>query len=139
MMQIFSLLFCMWKKKMKLSKVNQLILPYTMSMAECQSLSCVRLYATPWTVACQAPLSMRFSRQEYWSELPCTSPGDLPDPGIEPRSPALQAYSLPSEPPGKQSRKSILSMSIWFQNLSFFYPHTSLHLWSCLQLSSKII
>ena len=56
---------------------------------------------TPWTVACQAPLSMGFSRQEHWSGLPFPSPGDLPDPGIEPRSPALQAYSLPFEPPGK--------------------------------------
>ena len=50
--------------------------------------------ATPWTVACQAPLSMEFSKQEYWSGLPFPSPGDLPDPGIEARSPALQAYSL---------------------------------------------
>ena len=53
--------------------------------------------ATPWTIACQAPLSMGFSRQIYWSGLPFPSPGDLPDPGIEPRSPALQAYSLPTE------------------------------------------
>ena len=52
---------------------------------------------TPWTVACQAPLSMEFSRQEYWSELPFPSPGDLPDLGIEPESPALQADSLPTE------------------------------------------
>ena len=50
----------------------------------------------PWTVACQAPLSMGFSRQEYWSGLPFPSPGDLPDPGIEPRSPALQADDLPT-------------------------------------------
>ena len=55
----------------------------------------------PWTVGCQAPLSMGFSRQEYWSGLPFPSPGDLPDPGIKPKSPALQADSLPSEPPGK--------------------------------------
>ena len=55
--------------------------------------SCLTL-ATPWTVACQAPLSMGFSRQEYWSGLPFPSPGDLPDPGIEPRSPVLQADSL---------------------------------------------
>ena len=48
--------------------------------------NCVRLFATPWTVACQAPLSMGFSRQEYWSGLPCPSPGDLPDPGIRPTS-----------------------------------------------------
>ena len=49
----------------------------------------------PWTVDQQAPLSMGFSRQEYWSELPFPSPGDLPDPGIQPMSPALQADSLP--------------------------------------------
>ena len=49
---------------------------------------------TPWTVACQAPLSMGFSRQEYWSGLPFPSPGDLPDPGVKPGSPALQADSL---------------------------------------------
>ena len=55
-------------------------------------LSCVQLFVTPWTVACQAPLSMGFSRQEYWSGLPFPSPGELPDPGIEPRSLALQAY-----------------------------------------------
>ena len=53
-------------------------------------LSRVQLFATPWTVARQAPPSMGFSRQEYWSGLPFPSPGDLPDPGIEPRSPALQ-------------------------------------------------
>ena len=57
--------------------------------------------ATPWTVARQAPLSMGFSRQEYWSGLPCPHPGDLPDPGIEPRSLALQVDSLPCEPLGK--------------------------------------
>ena len=66
-----------------------------------KSLSRVRLFATPWTVAYQAPPSMRFSRQECWSGLPFPSPGDLPDPGIEPRSPTLQADALPSEPPGK--------------------------------------
>ena len=56
---------------------------------------------TPWTVAHQAPLSMEFSRPEYRSGLPCPPPGDLPVPGIEPMSPALQADSLLSEPPGK--------------------------------------
>ena len=56
---------------------------------------------TLWTVACQAPLSMRFSRQEYWSGLPCPPQGDLPNPGDEPRSPALQVDFLPSEPPVK--------------------------------------
>ena len=54
-------------------------------------------YVTPWTVAHQAPLSMGFPRQEYWSGLPFPSPGDLPDPGIEPSYPALQADSLPTE------------------------------------------
>ena len=66
-----------------------------------KSLSCVRLFATPWTVAYQASLSMGFSRKEYWSGLPFPSPGDLPDPGVKPGSPALQADVLPSEPPGK--------------------------------------
>ena len=58
----------------------------------------------PWAVACQAPLSMEFSGQEYWSGLPFPSPGDLPDSGTETVSPALQADSLPSEPPGKAQR-----------------------------------
>ena len=69
-----------------------------------KSLSRVQLFATPWTVDNQAPPSMGFSRQEYWSGLPFPSPGDLPDPGIEPRSPALQADALTSEPPGKPPR-----------------------------------
>ena len=63
--------------------------------------SYVLLFATPWTVAHQAPLSVGFSRQEYWSGLPFPSPGDLPDPGIEPRSPALQTDSSLFEPPRK--------------------------------------
>ena len=66
-----------------------------------KSLSRVRLFATPRTVAYQAPLSMGFSRQECWSGLPFPSPGDLPNLGIEPISPSLQADALPSEPPGK--------------------------------------
>jgi len=65
-----------------------------------KSLSRVRLFATPWTVAYQASPSMGFSRQEYWSGLPFPSPGDLPNPGIEPRSPTLEADALTSEPPG---------------------------------------
>ena len=69
--------------------------------SEVKSLSCVQLFAIPWTVACQAPPSMGFSRQEYWSGLPFPSPGDLPNPGIEPGSPTLQADSLLSQPPGK--------------------------------------
>ena len=70
-------------------------------------LSHVRLFATPWTVAHQAPPSMRFSRQEYWSGLPFPSPGDLPNLGTEPSSPALLVDSLPSEPPGKPSKPAI--------------------------------
>ena len=66
----------------------------------------------PWTVAHQTPLSMEFSRQEYWSVLPFPSPGDLLNPGIEPGSPALWADSLPSEPPGKLRR-----------------PHEDQHIW----------
>ena len=66
-----------------------------------KSLSRVRLFATPWAVAYQTPPSMEFSRQDYWNGLPFPSPGDLPDPGIKPGSPALQADALPSEPPGK--------------------------------------
>ena len=66
-----------------------------------KSLSRVRLFETLWTVARQAPLSMGFSRQEYWSGLPFPSPRVLPNPGIEPGSPALQADALSSEPPGK--------------------------------------
>ena len=66
-----------------------------------RSLNCVRLFVSPWTVARQDPLVMGFSRQEYWSGLPFPSPGDLPYPGTEPMSPALQADALTSEPPGK--------------------------------------
>ena len=76
---------------LKIRKLRQLI-PWE------KSLSHVRLFATPWTVAYQAPQSMEFSRQEYWSGLPFPSQGDLPNPGIEPGSPALQADALPSEP-----------------------------------------
>ena len=75
-----------------------------------QSLSRVQLLETSWTVARQVPLSMEFSRPEYWSGLPFPSPGDLPDPGIKPRSPALQADSLPSEPPGKPQIKGNISL-----------------------------
>ena len=65
----------------------------TVGLYVCVSHSVVSDSATPWTVACQAPLSMEFSRQEYWNGLPFPSPGDLPDPGMESQSPALQADS----------------------------------------------
>ena len=76
------------------------------------SLSHVRLFATPWTVAYQALPSMGFSRQEYWSGLPFPSPGDIPNPGIEPGSPALQTDALPSEPPGKPENTEVGSQSL---------------------------
>ena len=71
--------------------------------SEMKSLNRIRLFATPWTVAHWAPPTMEFPRQEYWSGLSFPSPGDLPDPGIEPGSPAFQADALPSKPPGKPS------------------------------------
>ena len=70
------------------------------------SRSVVSNSVSPWTVAHQAPLSIGFSRQEYWSGLPFPSPEDLPDPGIEPGSPALEADSFPSKPPGKPRLKA---------------------------------
>ena len=66
-------------------------------------LSGVQLFETLWPIVHQAPLSMEFSRQKYWCGLPFPPPGNLPDPGIEPRSPAMQADALPSETPGKPS------------------------------------
>ena len=85
--------FKMWS--VELGELNQY------GGSEVKSLSCVRLFATPWTIAYQAPPSMGFFRQEYWSGLPFSSPEDLPNPGIEPGSPTLQADTLTSEPPGK--------------------------------------
>ena len=75
-------------------------LPLCLVKCKVKLLSHLQLFATSWTVAYQAPLSMGFSRQEYWSGLPFPSLGDLPNPGIKPVSPALQADTLPSEPPG---------------------------------------
>ena len=68
---------------------------------KCELLRHVWFFVTLWTVACQAPLSLGFSTQEYWSGFPCPCSGDLPNPGIKPGSPTLQTESLPSEPPGK--------------------------------------
>ena len=73
----------------------------TNPMSEVNSLSRVRLLVTPWTVAHQAPLSMEFPRQEYWSGLPFPSPGDLPNPRVEPSSPALADGFFTTAPPGK--------------------------------------
>ena len=81
-----------------------------------KSLSCVRLFMTPWTVQ-----SMEFFRPEYWSGEPFPSPGHLPNPGTEPRSPALQADSLPAEPQGKPNCK-------WF--IQFLLKNADLIKWS---------
>ena len=81
---------------------------------KCQLLIHVQLFAVPWTVDCQVPPSMGFSRQEYWSGLPYSSPGDLPHPGFKPASltsPALQVDSLSFEPPGKPHIKLLLLLS----------------------------
>ena len=86
-----------------------------------KSLSRVRLFATSWTAAHQVPPSMGFSRQEYWSGLPFPSPGYLPNQGIEPRSPAMQADTLTSEPPGKPkySKFKILIISSVMRSVHF--------------------
>ena len=86
-----------------------------------KSLSRVRLFVTPWTVAYQAPPSVGFSRQECWSGVPLPSPGDIPDPGIEPGSPALQKDALPSEPPGKPPVTCKESLYVWI-GLKFGEP-----------------
>ena len=88
-----------------------------------KSLSRVQLFATPRTVAYQASPSMGFSRQEYWSGLPFPSP-DLPDPGIEPRSPAMQADALPSKPPGNAQAipKSGMTSFYWVPGSQFLGP-----------------
>ena len=92
-------------------KLNSMLtcLIHTKSLSH--SLSRVWLFATLWTVAHQTPPSMGFSRLEYWNGLPFPSPGDLPDPGIKPRSPTLQADALTSEPPGKLMIQQMLA--IW--------------------------
>ena len=92
-----------------------------MKRNETKSLSCVRLFVTPWTVAHQTSPSMEFFSQEYWSGLPFPSPGGLPNPGIEPRSPTLQADALPSEPP---------AISMLLQMVGF--PCCCCFLWLCI-------
>ena len=100
----------LWNALAQPTELKMAVLPYQpwavtflVFKVKAKSLSHVQLFATPWTVAYQAPQSMEFSRQEYWSGLPFPPLGDLPDPGIEPGSPELQADALPSEPPRKPS------------------------------------
>ena len=91
----------MWIKLTEMNLNIIMLIKLTEKKVKVKSLSRVRLFETPWTVAYLAPPSMGFSRQEYWNGLPFPSPGDLPNLGIEPRSPAFQADALTSEPPGK--------------------------------------
>ena len=87
--------------------------------SEVKLLRCVWLFAIPWTVAYQAPPFIEFSRQEYWSGLPFPSPGDLPNPGIKPRSSTLQADCLPSELPEKPLVRIKNARPIFFLSLQF--------------------
>ena len=99
-------IYALWASLWFLFFIPKLDKPDTIIFVErkkVKSLSRVRLFATPWPVAYQAPPSMGFSRQEYWSALPFPSPGDIPNPGIEPGSPALEADSLTSESPGTRN------------------------------------
>ena len=93
-----------------------------------KSLSRVQLFVNPWAVAYQVPPSMGFSRQEYWSGLPFPSPGDLPNPGIEPGSPALQADALTSQPTGKPPGLYLTKLETGKQ-FSLFLTHSSVLAW----------
>ena len=93
-----------------------------------KSPSCVRLFVTPWTVACQAVLSMKFSRQEYWSELSSPSPGDLPNPGVEPRPPTLQVDSLSFELPRNHHIVHLKKSCCIAQTYIIFVNHTAIKL-----------
>ena len=110
-----------WNRKMSISSTgrHQLLTPTERDVpstikqeGEVKSLSRVRLFATSWRVAYQAPPSVGFSRQEYWSGLPFPSPGDLPNPGVEPRSPALEVDALTFEPPGKSIKQEVQLLSL---------------------------
>ena len=95
---------------------------YICTMCVCMrvhSCSCIRLFVTQLTIAHQAPLSIEFSRQEYWSGLPSATPGNLPNPGIEPSSPALQKDSLLSDPPGKLEESKLYIIQLYNHFLRF--------------------
>ena len=98
-----------------------------------------RFFATPWTVAHQAPLSMGFSRQQYWSGLPFHPPGDLPDPGFKPESPALQAASLPATPSGKPQKKMVWTkLGKNFKNIFKYFKKKELHLMNNKYMPSSL-
>ena len=101
---------------------------YGLTCCRCLALSRVQLFATPQTVAHHGPLSMGFLSQEHWSGLPFPAPGDLPDPGIEPKSPAspsLQVDSLPTEPLGKPYTDTCkVFCSVWhMENISYYWHY----------------
>ena len=100
------------------SKHNNFHLWQNLRWGEVKLFSCVQLFVTPWTVACQAPLSLGFSRQEYWSGLPFPSPGDLPNPRIEPRSPASEADALTSESSLSHIKRPLLWLSCFLFTIS---------------------
>ena len=122
---------CLLKKR----KSPKLLYPSILVL--CSEMSCntlkvkvklfshIQLFVTSWTIAYQAPLSMGFSRQEYWSGLPLPSPRNLPDPGIEPGSPTLYADALPTEPPGKSIIRCLdnaLSASPYIKRCALGFP-----------------
>ena len=123
-MKSFHSSYCILKAKSTPLQKVQAILTFSKKVTvglyqwKCQPLSRVQLFVTPWTAAHQAPLSMEFSRQEYWSGLPFPSPGDLPHPGIKPRSPTLQAASLPTEPTGKLISMKVVGSRVLFSKVS---------------------
>ena len=89
--------YCFYVGKVYVNKWNVCV---CVCVCVCEPLRHVQLFATPWTVAHQAPLSMGFPSQEYWSGLPLPPPGDLPHPGVKPRSPTLASLFCTTEPPG---------------------------------------
>ena len=97
----------------------------SVGMCVWESLSCVLLFATLWTVAWQAPLSMEFFRQDYWRGLPFLSPGALPKPGIEPKSPALHANALPSELQGNPKLKLLSHAWLFATSWTIYSPWNS--------------
>ena len=102
------LLSCVWLFAVCVCVCCSVVSDSLRRVCVCVLLSCVWLFAAPWTIVHQAPLSMKFSRQEHWSVLPFPPPRDLPVPGIKPRCPAMQVAALPSEPPGKPSTACML-------------------------------
>ena len=143
---VYSLKGKLWPSRQHIKKQRHYFAnkdPSEVKWSELKSLSRVWLFAIPWTVVYQAPLSMGFSRQEYWSELPFFSPGDLPNPGIESGSPALHVDSLLSEPPGKPKNTRVGSLSLSpgdlpYPGIKLGSPALKVKSWSCLVVSDSL-